>query len=136
MTDKQIEMQWDASSTATPAPTSIPARTMFIKLKVVMTAPLHEDEEEYELEIERMKSLGISDKPDLPESLKPTLSDRYFNTSHFEVISWTAIWADEFDCEMIVAELYFPKLRITDTINAIYTEKEWIEILNQLGYEC
>lgn len=130
MIDKDIELQWESTNTVSPNFKSDKATMTFIELKVVQATPLVEDQIDYVNEIQNSERLGI-DRPALPDSLKPTIGTRHFNLKHFTILSWSSIWDDLFDCEMIVADILW-STGLVETINAPYSAKDWGQIIKGL----
>lgn len=126
MKDKETEMLWE-SNTTLPNTTRQDNQMKFIELKVIQATPLVEDQIEYTYDIQNSERLGI-DRPALPDSLKPVIGTRNFNLNHFTILSWSAIWDDQFDCEMIVADILW-STGLVETINAPYSAKDWKQII-------
>lgn len=133
MIDKEVELQWESNSTLPLTQPVKQQRMKFIELKTVQITPIVEEQMDYLEEVESSQRMGIS-KPELPESLKPTIGVRAFNTSHFTVLSWSSVWDKDFDCELIIVDILW-STGVVETINVEYTQKEWKQILSTLGYE-
>lgn len=133
MIDKETEMLWESNTTLPNTTRQNKQRMKFIELKIIQSTPSVEEQLEYMNEVERNKGMGIG-KPELPDSLKPVIGTRSLNTSHFTILSWSSVWDNEFDCELIIADLLW-STGIEETVNLPYSKKEWKQILTTLGYE-
>lgn len=127
MIDKDIEIQWESNSTIPPNFTPDEETMKFIEFKVIQATPLVEDQIEYTYDIQNSERLGI-DRPALPDSLKPIIGTRNFNLDHFTILSWSSVWDDQFDCEMIIADILW-STGLVETINAPYSAKDWKQII-------
>ena len=132
MIDTIEERSWESNNTF-PNSTRHNKQMKFIEFKIIQSTPSVEEQLEYMSEVERNQEMGIK-KPELPDSLKPVIGTRSLNTSHFTILSWSSVWDNEFDCELIIVDLLW-STGIVETVNLPYSKKEWKQILTTLGYE-
>lgn len=130
------EPVWESTNSLSPkAPDKLLTKMKFIELNLLQASTTGIEEIAFAREIQKANDLGLNSIPELPEGMKPSFGKRSFNTSEFIVISWSHYWDTEFDCDIIICELFYPKLERLETINAQYSKKEWIKLLAELGYE-
>lgn len=133
MIDKETEILWESNTTLPLTHPDNKQQMKFIELKIIQSTASVEEQLEYITEVERNQGMGIS-KPELPDALKPVIGTRSLNTSQFTIMSWSSIWDTDFDCELIIADLLW-STGIEETVNLLYSKKDWNQILTTLGYE-
>jgi len=137
MIDKDIEMSWEVNSTSPNLPKAqATIRMKFTELKVLTAASTELEQMEYMQQIEQNNSLGINNGVELPDGMKPSFGKRSFNFSEILILNWSHMWDEEYDCDMIICEMFYPRIGRMETINGLYSKKEWIQVLTKLGYDC
>lgn len=134
MIDKETEMLWEQTTTISPTiePDSKPKD--FICIKLIQKTIRSESEEEYEKDLEQAMNLGLKSLPEVPGVVKR--GEMNYLRGSFEVMSWTSTYDDEFNQEIILADLFFPRLGKIEFINALYSVEEWKEFLKEIGYNA
>ncbi len=137
MLDKETEMFWQSDTTSPLIQSDSNKQQMkFTELKVLTAASTELEQMEYMQQIEQNNSLGINNGVELPDGMKPSFGKRSFNFSEIVILNWSHIWDEEYDCDMIICEMFYPRIGRMETINGLYSKKDWIQVLTKLGYDC
>ncbi len=137
MLDKETEMFWQSDTTSPLIQSDSNKQQMkFTELKVLTAASTELEQMEYMQQIEQNNSLGINNGVELPDGMKPSFGKRSFNFSEIVILNWSHIWDEKYDCDMIICEMFYPRIGRMETINGLYSKKDWIQVLTKLGYDC
>lgn len=105
-------------------------------LKVLIETYTMEDLEafeDYQMEVERSKDLGIV-APERPKIKEPEYKTKNYNLEFYILDSWFADWDKDRECPIIVVTWFHSQTSNLLVMNVQMKETEWKELLLTLGY--